>query len=236
MKITASTSGSLTSSNNWICLSENNLSNSSSSSIEQGNVPDIPVESAYSETSADDLNILGEIASWATKGNVSHSNVNGILSILRKHPCFSHFPKDSRTLLHTPRSYSVQSVPPGSYHHFGIESGVLETLKYIKSNQIPKCLLKIHTNVDGLPLAKSSGSQFWPILGALPQFSKSPPFIIAVYHGLSKPECCNVFLDDFVLEANNLKINGFVYKGQHLFVEFSAFTCDAPARAFVKKI
>lgn len=42
----ASTSGSLTS-NNWICLSENNLSNSSSSSIEQGNVPDIPVESAY---------------------------------------------------------------------------------------------------------------------------------------------------------------------------------------------
>lgn len=107
MKITASTSGSLTSSNNWICLSENNLSNSSSSSIEQGNVPDIPVESAYSETSADDLNILGEIASWATKGNVSHSNVNGILSILRKHPCFSHFPKDSRTLLHTSRSYSV---------------------------------------------------------------------------------------------------------------------------------
>lgn len=91
-------------------------------------------------------------------------------------------------------------------------------------------------NVDGIPLAKSSGSQFWPVLGAIAQLDNTPPFIIAAYHGHNKPECCNVYLEQFVAEANYLLTNGIIFQDRKLKIEFLAFVCDAPARSFIKKI
>lgn len=53
--------------------------------------------------------INSEIAQWALFHKISHTAVNGLLNLLRKHKCFSNLPKDARTILHT-KSVQIQSV------------------------------------------------------------------------------------------------------------------------------
>lgn len=47
--------------------------------------------------------------------------------------------------------------------------------------------------VDGLPLSRSSSSQFWPIL-AFVYSHYNYVFPIGVYHGNTKPEDSNIYL------------------------------------------
>ena len=70
--------------------------------------------------------------------------------------------------------------------------------------------LKLQTNVDGIPISKNSGSQFWPTLGYLTDFLHSKPFLIGIYHGYSKPNDANFFLSEFVLE---------MYDGRLIFLD-----------------
>ncbi|KAE9522832.1 hypothetical protein AGLY_016794 [Aphis glycines] len=77
---------------------------------------------------------------------------------------------------------------------------------------------------DGLPISKSSNSQFWPILGSL-------------YHGYNKkPSDIHQFLDDFICETNQLISSGLTYKGQQYNVNVKIFCADAPAKAFIMNV
>lgn len=59
--------------------------------------------------------------------------------------------------------------------------------------------VKININIDGLPLSKSSGSQFWPILASIDiNDLYTEPFAVGVFHGMSKPNNVNDFLRPFV--------------------------------------
>jgi len=120
----------------------------------------------------------------------------------------------------------------GSYVYFGIEEG----FKYILTDEYTDNKIRILFNIDGLPLYNSSTQQCWPILGLILQNEyESNPFIVAVYSGDSKLQDGNIFLEDFVREAvsfieNRLKI------GQRTFeIEIVGFSCDTPARSFIKK-
>lgn len=53
--------------------------------------------------------------------------------------------------------------------------------------------------IDGLPLAKSSSSQLWPILGYLRPL-KNKVFPIGIYWDYEKPKDSNEFLREFVNE------------------------------------
>lgn len=90
-------------------------------------------------------------------------------------------------------------------------------------------------NVDGLPISKSSGSQFWPILEMLRNIPNSFPFLIGIYHGPLKPKDVNLFLADFVNEMMRfLDVDtGFTLYGRVVQFEVIGFVCDAPARAFI---
>jgi len=75
------------------------------------------------------------------------------------------FPKDTRTLIKTPKSNDytiIISIHSGLYIHLGIEfmlyKFITTHLGYFKNNQI-----KLGMNVDGLPLPSSSKSSLWPI-------------------------------------------------------------------------
>jgi len=57
--------------------------------------------------------------------------------------------------------------------------------------------------IDGLPLSKSSCSQFWPILGYI-RHLQNLVFPIGIYWGHEKPKDSNEFLRDFVNEVNTL--------------------------------
>lgn len=74
----------------------------------------------------------------------------------------------------------------GHYIHFGLWSALRRSIKmyytFIKTDEI-----KLHINIDGLPISKSSSSQFWPIMASIEGIDVyTLPFLIGVYHGMSK--------------------------------------------------
>lgn len=92
--------------------------------------------------------------------------------------------------------------------------------------------LKLQINVDGLPLFRSSSTQFWPILGFVQNLPNHKPFVIALFAGNGKPELYE-YMEDFFENINNLE-KGFFFKEIQLSLKLEAMVCDAPARAFLK--
>jgi len=137
-------------------------------------------ENALELTDIDNVNesLKKDLQTLIIKHNVPHNTVNDMLRILKKHGHFE-LPNDVRVLMATPRNASVniKSVADGQYVHFGIFSGLEQCIKtytkFIKSNNI-----KLNINVDGLPICKSSGSQFWPIMASIENID----LYIAIYN------------------------------------------------------
>lgn len=141
---------------------------------------------------------------------------------------------DPRTLLETPKHIVLREVPPGKYFHYGLRNALIDILKIVNINTISKNI-EININIDGLPLTKSSKSQFYPILGEVyPRIFK--PFVIGVYHGYSKPVDPNVFLNDFIEEYILLNEKEFEFNEIQFTVAIRCVICDSPARSFVKCI
>lgn len=97
-------------------------------------------------------------------------------------------------------------------------------------------VFKVALNIDGLPLTKSSCSQFWPILALIENCSFCKPFPIAVYQGNSKPNNANNFLEALVNEIKELSSNRLSYNKVNFTIKYSKLLCDAPAKAFVLNV
>ena len=93
-------------------------------------------------------------------------------------------------------------------------------------------------NTDGLPVAKSSGSQVWPIqIRFLNDWTSTwLPIIVGVYQGYHKPKIMNEYLNDFVTEAHQLLQTGLIYQNGILKIPIFGYSCDAPANAMMKQI
>lgn len=126
---------------------------------------------------------------------------------------------------------NIRFVKPGYYYHFGLKNGIDKCSKRhnIKSD------LKIVVGIDGLPLTKSSSSQFWPILAYIHPF-KEFVFIIGLYHGLEKPADSNDFLKEFIDEAENVVINSIDIGNGIQKVSIFALCADAPPKSLDMKI
>lgn len=166
--------------------------------------------------------------------NVAHSIANELLVILRKHGHVD-LPKDVRVLLKTPRNVSsnIKSLGSGHYIHFGIsyvlERSIKTYSKFIKGNKI-----KLNINIDGVPLSKSSGSQFWPIMASIENINTyTLPFIIGIYHGMCKPNDANDYLLDFVNDFTLISQTGIIVSNKKYTVTLNAILCDAPAKSFI---
>lgn len=114
--------------------------------------------------------------------------------------------------------------------------------KYLLNKQLKREILKAKNfrlifNVDGIPISRSSNNQFWPILCKLYlKNHKLTPFPVAIYCGISKPPSLSLYLREFVAELNRLILSGLRHDDVILTVSVICFTCDAPARAFMKNI
>ncbi|KAJ8975124.1 hypothetical protein NQ317_019944 [Molorchus minor] len=148
---------------------------------------------------------------WASESSVSHRDFIKLLQILRQHGHEDNLTKDSCTLLKTPRDN--------------------KTIIEMGSDKLPNQIL-LNINIDGLPLAKSSGSQFWPILGCIVEEFNTEPFNIGVYHGHHKPADPNQLLHCFVDEMKSLKSTGLLFD-KKIIIHLNAIICDSPARAFI---
>lgn len=76
--------------------------------------------SSFSNT-ADKQVFRKQLASCFIDNNLTHVQGNVILSLLRKHKCFSLLPKDIRTVLNSNRSVLIFFVLLEKYLHFDLE-------------------------------------------------------------------------------------------------------------------
>lgn len=106
--------------------------------------------------------ISDQLRSWALEFHLTHRAISKLLKILIC--CGMRFlPKDSRTLLSTPRSINIENRAGGQYWHNGIKKGLSTIFSELNEN----LTIKMNFNVDGLPLFKSSPVEFWPILAKI---------------------------------------------------------------------
>lgn len=108
------------------------------------------------------MSIGDKLRRWVLTHNVTRRSVNDIFSIL-KESGLHWLPNDCRTILKTPRSINIENVAGGQYWYNGIEKNIRLIFSNVQSN----LNLQLNINVDGIPLMKSSATQFWPILGKI---------------------------------------------------------------------
>lgn len=199
------------------------------------------VENIYREVepSSEDLLIddvdnhidsMSKLADWAIRYKITHSAVSELLVLLRSEGN-TELPKDSRTLLHTPRNIVIQTMGSGSFWYNGIENCLRNVFRHL--DQTMEVLLNF--NVDGLPLFRSSKFQFWPILMNIANMPQIRPMVVATYFGDSKPPSSEEFLRQHVNEINALILNGIdLANGSKILIKVNAYIADTPARAFIK--
>jgi len=67
--------------------------------------------------------------------------------------------------MNTPKIKEITNITNGSYIYLGLQNMLLLLLKINNANiHITDKELKVGINIDGLPIARSSKSQLWPIL------------------------------------------------------------------------
>lgn len=201
--------------NEPIC--ENNFSFSSSSCMEDE--PEVPID--VTDNASCDL-VLGnnddllqpvsdfQKKMWTQTFNISHKALSSLLKILQLYG-HNELSADARTLLRSPRNTfsKIVEVNGGHSAYFGIKNGLLKSLK--KYYITPPSLVKLNFNIDGLPLTKSSGSQFWPILCAVVDSNiYTEPFVVSIFHGYKKPIDINDFLRSFVNETKRICSEGIM--------------------------
>ncbi|KAG5872085.1 hypothetical protein JTB14_006431 [Gonioctena quinquepunctata] len=168
---------------------------------QQPSKPNDSLKEVPTFNSHNSLNAVEKLKKWAVENKVTLSTMNQLLAILVEAKP-DGLPRDARTFLATPKSTITREVDPGEYYHFGIQKSLEDLLK--KNCRKPTDPIQIGINIDGLPIAKSSNSQFYPILG----LESKNVFLIGLYHGYEKPKNFNQFLSDFVEEAIQLNNNG----------------------------
>ena len=182
-----------------------------------------------------ELNITDEtlkesLGQWALEENIHHSSLTKLLSLLRHyHP---HLPKDARTILKTPRFFPVIQMGNGEFFYIGVRMRLEKRAE--KGVKPGTQVISILTNIDGLPIHKSTKKQFWPILCMSRDFLDCSPFLVGLYCGTSNPPSLDEYLSPFIDQINEFQKTGIVFHGQVFPVKLLAIVCDAPAKAFVK--
>uniref|UniRef100_A0A182XQ52 Uncharacterized protein n=1 Tax=Anopheles quadriannulatus TaxID=34691 RepID=A0A182XQ52_ANOQN len=154
---------------------------------------------------------------WALQTGQTHRALALLLAHIRQHQPHCKLPRDPRTLMHTPVSKSteaaVTSIGGGSLWYRGVATCLQQYYRNVKP---PVKGFEIDFFVDGMPLYKSSRSQFWPILMKVFNVPDSPVMVVAIFFGESKLHFLEEYLWQFVEEMNDLQTNHLAI-GQQLY-------------------
>ncbi len=167
-----------------------------------------------------------KVAKLAIKHRLKHTAINDVLGLLRELGHDVH--KDARTVLGTTKDTSDDN-----FEHFGLIEGLARKIRNGVAPGIHR--LELQINIDGIPLYRSSTTNFWPILGRLSNGYDCRPFVISVYCGPSKPPDLKSFLGPFIEEMKKLENRSLKVDGRSFHVYLKSVVCDAPARSFVKQ-
>lgn len=95
--------------------------------------------------------------------------------------------------------------------------------------------IQIAVGIDGLPISKSSFSQFWPILNYIIPHDKYV-FPIGIFFGNKKPDDSNEYLTDFIAKVLELNTYGITVNNKHKKIEIKIICCDVPVKVFVLRV
>lgn len=161
--------------------------------------------------------------------NMTHVQINRILSVLRQHECFQQIPKDARCLLKTPRKCeNIKVIEPGRYLHIGIETNIITKLKNIDT-EIPHVLL-VDFSTDGANIYNNVQCDVWPIQFRIINISDKRPMIAGLYQGTKQPANFKDFFAAFKNEIIKLINTGFMYNGKNIKLQINAFIADTSAK------
>lgn len=184
------------------------------------------------------LSFHEKLQGWVARNrsNLTVETIEDLLEVLNSEN-IPNLPKSATTLLRTKPNQNIKCMTTsknttGSFIYIGIEKG----LKEIITNEYTESVIHLLFNVDGLPLFNNSNQQFWANLGLIIHNDyESQPFIVALYCGDSKPMNVDDFLEEYIIEVRNLIQNGITIRQITFKVEVIGFSCDTPARSFIKK-
>lgn len=103
--------------------------------------------------------LRNDLRTWAIEKNINKRAVTALLKILRS-AGMNFLPKDSRSLVETPRQVDIVNLANGKYWHNGLDICLTEIFSQLSMN----LCIELNINIDGLPLFKSSPVVLWPIL------------------------------------------------------------------------
>lgn len=212
-------------------------SDSSASINDDGSFPEeVEHDEELELDEKDEESEISQLRKWAIDCKVPHAHLDKLLGILSSR-LLPNLPKSSKTFLST-SSAKYLIVPmvdsdgsEGEFVYFG-KAGLIAC---IDPKEHDKEIIYLQINIDGIPLFKSSAKMFWPILCRVyfdPMIFK--PFPVAIYSGNSKPKILSDFLQQFVLEINELQAEGCIIRDKHFQVKIQSFICNTPARSFLK--
>lgn len=168
---------------------------------------------------------------WAVTNKISHKAMNELLPFLKLNG-HQNLPNDCRSFLGTPRKIVTQQMGNGLFWYGGIKKCLSKTI-LLHGSTFPN-EIKLNFNMDGLPLYKSSKTEFWPILMGVANKLSISPMVVAIYCGVGKPPSSEIYLESFVEELLQILNHGITINNTHYNVSVNAFICDTPARSFIK--
>lgn len=200
---------------------------------EENDITDSENESEEEQTEFSD--IASAYITWVTKYNISGIAADEFLNYLRDNH-FSFLPKTIKTL--RSKAYTIEApireMGDGRFLYFGIKNIVNRFIDIANINVQLVQHFKIGFGIDGVPLAKSSKSCFWPILIRFNEYPAVLP--VAVFHGRSKPHSIDDYLMEFSDELREILSEGMVRNGVQLNFSIGPLVFDAQAKCFVHDI
>lgn len=177
-----------------------------------------------------DSNLATFIKFWHIKNRITRTATDQLLHALQS--VGHNLPSTIRTLIKTPRCHkNIINMGTGKFVYYSLKQAIIDQLSHLNLSSLPD-VLSLYINVDGLPISKSSKSQFWPILGRINNITYLGVFIIAIYHGTGKPPISDFFLN-FIEEYSFLKTEGLIFKNRTFIINIKGFLADTPARNFI---
>ncbi len=178
-------------------------------------------------------NLAEELKKWICGYNIKHNAADALLKILRNQG-HKHLPCTAKTLLKTDHVES-QKVSRVECVKFGVTEQLIMCLNRYPYDYARDIIeIEISLNVDGLPLFKSTGKCFWPVLCTV-HLKPASTFPLAIALTEAKPKSLD-FIKVISDELSMILMNGFSWGETTVNVRLKCITCDAPAKAMLKCI
>lgn len=99
---------------------------------------------------------------WENKHRISKRALNELLPVLQR-IIGEKIPKNYHTLQRTPANTDIANVAGGQLWHNGLRNCLLKHFEGLSSN----LTISLNSNIDGLPIYRSSKLTLWPILASI---------------------------------------------------------------------